>query len=162
MKKLLFLSSASCIGIMCCISSLNAQVNIFVHTVTPEGSWHTAPENIQKISFTDVGVSFFNKDKTSISVPFNELKKITFVDATTDISQSEADPLSLSIFLQNDHLIVKGWSESETTTGYIHSSNGALVQMNKNWSGQPIDISTLSPGIYLLSINNSTFKFYKP
>ncbi|MEG0949579.1 MAG: T9SS type A sorting domain-containing protein [Bacteroidales bacterium] len=162
MKKLLFLSSAICIGISCCISSLSAQVDIVVHTVTPEGSWHTAPENIQKISFTDVGVSFLNKDKTSIHVPFDEFKKITFIDAITGIPQSEADPLSLSLFLQNDYLIVKGWNESQTTTGYIHSSNGALVQMNKNWNGQPIDISTLSPGVYLLSINNSTFKFCKP
>ncbi len=43
----------------------------------------------------------------------------------------------------------------------IWAANGQQLYDNRNWSGEEIDISHLGRGIYIITINNTTFKFKK-
>lgn len=39
--------------------------------------------------------------------------------------------------------------------------NGTLMLRADAWKGEPVDVSSLSTGIYLVTVNNSTFKIIK-
>lgn len=43
----------------------------------------------------------------------------------------------------------------------IHSLDGATVIRAKGWNGEPVDVSALTPGTYLFTIEGKTIKFIK-
>jgi len=43
----------------------------------------------------------------------------------------------------------------------VRDMSGTLMLRVNNWKGEPVDVSSLGAGIYLVTVNNSTFKILK-
>ncbi len=43
----------------------------------------------------------------------------------------------------------------------VISLQGALLLSHDGWQGESVDVSTLSPGLYIVNFNNQSIKFYK-
>ncbi len=95
------------------------------------------------------------------SSPLAEVMSIKFTD-------DEQDPTSVKQILDDASQLRIATSESAVRvigasrgTVAIWSVSGQQLYDNRGWHGEEIDISHLERGIYIITINNSTFKFKK-
>ncbi len=119
-------------------------------------------------SLTDVGKVTFDqgdivvKHSTGIySVPLNEVLSIKFTDTNpiyTGVETMHDDAAQLRIATSDNSIRIMGATSGQVA---IWAMTGQQIYSNRNWRGGDIDISHLDSGIYLITINNSTFKFKK-
>ena len=119
----------------------------------------------KKIIFNEEGFTVKGTDVNDLgSFFFDDVAKITFENATTDIKGVQSENGSeLSISLSSDRctIMVSGIETGRNNVMRMHTVTGTTVMSPKNFNGTQIDISNLPGGIYILSINNNTFKFKK-
>jgi len=61
----------------------------------------------------------------------------------------------------NNVLFVKGINEQETASVKIFNIEGVLIQDELAENNKPIDVSGLAQGVYIISINNYSYRFIK-
>ncbi len=100
---------------------------------TPEGNQEIDMNNVLSVKFTD-------QQQTAV-------EKISTDDATT-----------VRIATSRNSIAVLGATSGAVA---IYAVNGQQVYSNRQWRGESINTAHLQPGIYIITINNSTFKFKK-
>lgn len=114
----------------------------------------------------DQGQFVINKDNSAapITIPISTIRKITFGGEgdTSSVHELSNDKTDIRIFPNpaNDYFELKT-AVSEKLLVRIYNTNGVLVASNTFANGDQVDISQLSLGIYVVVINNQSFKLIK-
>lgn len=131
-----------------------------VSVITTDGQEHN-------LSLWEDGQLYFDQAdrlviQTSPNSPFvfplSEIQKIVFSEITDVEESSESKPQILPN-PSHDHFIVKNLPDN--CPGRIFTLDGRLVMAFEAIEGMMIDISNLSPGMYLLHIDGQILKLMK-
>lgn len=144
-------------------NTLGAQDKLSVHPAGSGAVWETALAEIQRVSFSDSGVTFTNRGgQEAYSAIYGEIGKIVLaLSGTGSGIPVMGDGLRLHVVTDSDYLRVTGWSTGEKGRMDIYSAGGTLCVTMNEWYGEPVRISSLPRGFYILRINDQTFKFRK-
>lgn len=121
---------------------------------------------IQRLAFSDANVSIVVKESSSMSgidVPYGDVKKITFdLKSGTGVEGTLAAAVGVSVFPNpvTDFVNVRG-DFAEPVGVSVWSASGQLCKTVDKWDGSPIDVSSLSKGVYVLRVDGKSFKFVK-
>lgn len=114
------------------------------------------------ITFSDEGINILNADKNLVtSMPYDQAYYIQLMGVNASIDDLTIDT---SLRLKENPVVsvleVMGYA-GDPATLRIFDMSGKLCTSVSNWDGAPVDVSSLSPGMYLLSLNRSIIKFIK-
>lgn len=141
--------------------NLPAQKKIYV-TLFDNPEQEILLSDLSKITFNNGSMvfRFTNNSETNFSV--SSVRRIAFVPfGSTDV-QDVAEGLELILYPNpaRDMIYLKNLSSSADVL--VYSLQGALIKTQTLGSeSESIDISMLNPGMYLLKVENSIFKFTK-
>lgn len=106
------------------------------------------------------GVTVTNGSETA-SMSWDDFSRLSFY-VTTGLEGVVADSAAQIRLRENpvgNLLLVEGaFSDSALA---IYSVNGVCYVSLSHWQGESLDVSSLPAGLYILSIDNKTVKFYK-
>lgn len=124
----------------------------------------------QTFNVATTGALYFESDNLYIktdgtmaptTIPVGIIQKITFAEITTAIT-AIADKQKISLYPNPSSDFFRiGTSSTENLKVRVYSLTGQLVHQGIYVKEQSIDVSNLITGVYLVQINNSTFKFVK-
>lgn len=157
MKKTLSLLIA-----ILCASSAKAENAKVVVEPSKEGApaQETALTVDTKITFTPTTVQIDNGG-TQTSFTFADISQIRFITSTSGITPIMADgTYGLLRNPMETELVITGYQGSPAALS-ITSISGQTVYRNDSWPGDPVNVEALSPGAYILTINDTTLKFIK-
>ena len=125
----------------------------------------------QKYALVDVGKLFFDTENVFVtqkaaatnSIPLTSILSIKFVDSTVTglRTHDTVEKNNLRIAIAADIITIYGWNSKEKTTAAIYAASGTMVWTDRKWNGNTISTQSLPKGVYILKINNQTFKFSK-
>ncbi len=107
-----------------------------------------------------------NTDQTTAptTIPLSVIRKITFdqnggTSSISEVSQGKAD---IRIFPNPaDNYFELKTSRQDALKVHIYNTNGIVVSSGTYTDGSRVDISSLTTGIYVVVINNQSFKLAK-
>lgn len=94
------------------------------------------------------------------AISLSDIRSIKFIPATTAIGKLRSTDGKLSFANNGDQITVSGWNGREA------AFRGLLRRRLARHKWQPLDrtpisITQLTPGLYILKVNNQSFKFIK-
>jgi hypothetical protein len=118
---------------------------------------------VKRIDFGENGIVVKKSDASGDTYMFSDINKITFdVPSGIEAVQKSGNLLSMFIPKDGNSIIVNGWNDKEKTTVEIFNMGGSTCLKLRSWTGQPIDISSLKSGVYIIKLGkNKTTKFIK-
>lgn len=145
------------------ISTAQAQVKL---VVTPQNGGEATEyelQDIRKITFDDDGMHIVGTKITPEPVwALSDIKTIKFSGAVSGIGEvTDDDAGSVSISRSGDMLYVNGLEPGQPATATVFDLSGKAVMSTETGNGEPIDITQLRQGIYIIKVNNATYKFVK-
>lgn len=131
---------------------------MLVNTKTGGSPAEYTLDNVSKIVFGADNFTIVGMDGQSAAYDYEDIREIQFdvKGEPSDIKRVAEGKLRLSATHQN--LFVSGWNQGETVAS-LYRADGTLCRKISRWNGEPINISGLNSGIYILKINKTTFKF---
>ena len=137
-----------------------AQDDVTVKTVSGQKVYKM--DNIESITF-DGNTMKVNKNSDETET-FNlaDIVNISFDTETgvNDLKVSEEN-LVINVKAGSDIIRIDGYDSSKRYSVDILNTAGAKVLGYANWRGEELNISSLTKGVYVLKINNTTLKFRK-
>ena len=116
--------------------------------------------DISKLSFADGKMVVTLSDETTKEVALNTNLVLKFEDVTTSIIAGVTDNASkLQVVFDGNTISVAGLAKAENAA--IYSIGGEKVVNLKSWNGSPVNVGSLTNGVYILKVNNKSFKFIK-
>ena len=147
------------VAMSCCVLAYSQSFVTFYDTDQDVlASWHLLEVN--KMTFEGGNIVVKNQSGTK-DFALNNVLSIKFTDEKqipSSIKEIANDKDLLSILAGENSIKVNGANSGRVS---IWAVNGQQLYENRNWRGEEIDISHLQRGIYIITINNSTFKFKK-
>ena len=157
-----FKSSLVLLVMMLCCSLANGQSFMTFYDTDggPMASWSL--HEVSKVTFDEGNIVVKNLAGDDIFA-INEVLSIKFTDQgidddPTSIEKISSDVSSIRIATDGNSVRVIGANAGRVA---IWAANGQQLYNNRNWHGESIDITLLERGIYIITINNNTFKFKK-
>jgi len=142
----------------CGVVKAQKQMTFYEQYGHPMAVWNL--QDVGKVTFEGGDIVVTHAAGT-YSSPLAEVLSIKFTDdeqTPTSVSQILDDASQLRIATSESTLRVIG---ANSGTVAIWSVSGQQLYDNRSWRGEEINISHLERGIYIITINNSTFKFKK-
>ncbi len=136
----------------------NATDNLVVKTRS--NSSKIALDDIKGLKFSGEKM-FVYTQSSDTPVEFNlvDIVSLKFApDGTQGIESTTADKQKINICYSNGVLSAKGVSKAKTA---IYSINGQREIAINSWDGSAVSLDNLTNGVYVLTVNNQTFKFVK-
>ena len=125
----------------------------------PFTSWSL--NEVKKVTF-DAGNIVVKSSMGNDVFAISDVLSIKFTDSgaqdPTSISNIASDVQPVRIAADGNTVRVTGADKGSVS---IWAVNGQQLYSNRNWQGEAIDIAHLQRGIYIITINNNTFKFKK-
>ena len=92
----------------------------------------------------------------------DDITEITFslTSGFTNVRMGETG-ITVSAERGTGVLHINGTKPGQTYDVAVYDAAGRTVWSDKKWSGQAVDLSGKPAGVYILNINNTTFKFSK-
>lgn len=114
-----------------------------------------------KIKFSSTGMEVYDGQTQIASFAYADCAKVTFLSTESGI-EAVGNEAALTLLTNPayDQLEFSGFDGIPAQLA-IYSVNGQRMAYVSAWQGQPVDVSRLPQGLYLLTVNNSTFKFIK-
>lgn len=154
------------IGVALCAfafgSIAKAQKQMVVTLADSEQPWKCVLSQLGSATFLNSQINFGGTEEGTILKTFDlkNIKTITFESITDGISAVTADKMgSLKASVIGQSLHITGAGEPSDLT--IFTITGQVVKQQTAWSGADINISTLTPGVYVVKVNNKVAKFSK-
>gem|GEM_PF-1568148 len=115
------------------------------------------------IRFHDGSLSLTDKASEGIVLSLGDLSRLTFITTPTGITGPvmAREGFGLVNNVVSDALQVTVPSDFTKADIAIVSLSGRLVNRIGGWQGESVDVSSLAPGLYLITINSQTLKFIK-
>lgn len=142
----------------CGVSTAQTQMTFYEPQGHAMAVWNL--QDMGKVTF-DGGEIVVTSATGTFSTPLIEVMSIKFTDdeqTPTSVQQLRDDVSQLRIATSESTVRVMGANRG---TVAIWSVSGQQLYDNRNWHGEEINISHLERGIYIITINNTTFKFKK-
>ena len=100
--------------------------------------------------------------KETEPIKLAEITNISF-DVSTGVNglKVKDENLLISVKAGSNIIEIGGYDNSKNYSVEIFNTAGAKVLGYANWRGEQLNISSLSKGVYVLKINNTTLKFSK-
>ena len=162
MNKKLCLIALSC-ALASGWNTLSAQDVMVIH---PKAG-NTAPKefvlnDLGKLTFSETGFFVFDKSGKQLGQDeFNKVSRINFKLTSVGIQTMDVPQCFPYPSPASETISLAGWNSDEPADVAIYSMDGRLCLMQHDWNGEPIQVSSLTKGLYILKINNQTFKFSK-
>lgn len=115
-----------------------------------------------KLSFTKAGVDVYTGETLDLAIPYADIAKLTFrYDNKTGVETVDAHS---ALRLRNNPV-----AESLAFVGYngdaaslvVTDLRGAVRASVSDWKGEAVNVSDLTPGLYFVTVDKTTFKFIK-
>lgn len=113
-----------------------------------------------RITFGEAGVTIGDPAVAESTTPWQGLGSIRFVSNTVKVDEVAASALRLRHNPVGDLLEVLGHDDGVQPLA-VTSVGGAVCRNVPQWSGESVDVSGLAPGVYVLTIGETTLKFIK-
>ncbi len=162
MKKKLLLLLTVVLSLFATTSALAQQTDIIVHFRANVNSVPQTLQNVDKFYFEGANVIFKMSDQTTVSFVYSDIQKMTLNYTQPDLTDVEELEVVDGIFPNpvSDMLYFNFAGEKDVYV-QIFSANGQLLKADTLQSDDPIDVSALQEGLYIIKINDKTFKFSK-
>lgn len=121
--------------------------------------WSTKNYNIRdlnKIVFQDSELSIIFRNNQQSKAAYSDLQKLMFVVQPSGVEDVTTKRLSMKYM--GGAIYVDGWTEGVANVA-LYDVMGRMYGMIKAWNGEPIDVSHLSQGVYILKIKGYSMKF---
>lgn len=120
------------------------------------------PVNLEsKIRFTSDKVEFYDGETMKNGFPYSSFSTLSFLTPGTGVSSVKTQsPFGLAENPVGDTLRVKGY-EGTPVPLVIAGLGGDVKLRISAWGGDPVDVSSLLPGLYFVTVNRTTLKFIK-
>lgn len=127
-----------------------------------DGPTVTAPLRVGTVlTLKTDGIEIANEGESLVSLPYSQVMTISFNTEKVGVGRVEAaSPLSLRRNPVESRLEIAGHDGSAAQLR-VTSLAGQLAVSLDAWKGEPVDVTHLTPGVYILNINNQTLKFIK-
>lgn len=116
-----------------------------------------ALDKVGKWTFAD-GNLVVNGD-TNNAMALSSIRTIRFRGQTTAVIPLPDSKPGAEILLSANQVSARSWNAAKGIA--IYAANGQLVIQDKNWHGEPLDLSGLNHGFYILKTSVKTIKFSK-
>ena len=144
-----------------CTIPIFAQSVVEVHAPDNGGVITEPLSTATIISFKTDALEISNGGLTATSIAYADAEKITFKTGGTAVASIHANSsLRLRRNPVESLLEITGYDGKPAPLTVASLAGSSLISL-KEWSGEDIDVSALTPGIYLLNIDNKTLKFIK-
>ncbi len=122
----------------------------------------SVPVNLDsKIRFASDGVEFFEGDTRKSAFKYGHFATLAFLTPGTGVNTVTAEsPLRLLSNPVGERLEISGL-DSDCASLVITSLNGELKLRVAEWRGEALDVTTLTPGLYFVTVGRTTLKFIK-
>lgn len=155
-KKLMF-AAATMLVVLPAVADNGLVMNVTAHDDTEQSVKVVAGD---VLGFSNAEMKLMNGEETKASFPLNAIKNLTFAPPSSVEVLTEADEIHPLRNPVGDLLEIAAPSGEEYTL-YIHDMGGMLVHRVSAWKGEPVNVSALAPGIYLVTLKDTTFKIIK-
>lgn len=137
-----------------------AQDNVTVNTAS--GPKVYKMDDIESITFDGATMKVNKNSKETETINLAEITNISF-DVSTGVNglKVKDENLLISVKAGSNIIEIGGYDNSKNYCVDIFNTAGAKVLGYANWRGEQLNISSLSKGVYVLKINNTTLKFSK-
>lgn len=114
-----------------------------------------------KITFSENNLILNYPGGSNEVVAISSIRKLVF-GAPTGVSLSKVDK-SIRIYPNpaTDYIVLKDVPEGEMCVSIFSVSGSPVLRLPLSSASQPIDISRLPQGLYILKVNNQALKFTK-
>lgn len=158
MRLLKRLTVISLLMLPCCYASAqsaNGESIVISENATELGKVDLS--EINRISFTEEALSVDKKDGTNERYSYKAT--VSFIDNSTDgIGKAEAVANNVRVHARENLIYIEGAEQGRIE---VYALNGTQCLAVAQWNGQPVDVSALPKGIYVLKVGNASFKFKK-
>ena len=140
--------------------TIDAQTKMVVQT--SGGDTEFSISELSKITFADnkLNVNMMNNYNSHFAL--STVEKIVFQNTSNSIDNNSVDEMAKhAVYFKNGSLCVNNWNHADITNVMIYSMSGQMVESIKQWNGQPINLDRLTNGIYIIRLNDETYKFIK-
>ena len=116
----------------------------------------------KKITFSGDGLNVIDLNSNVMSTYlFDDIEKIVFESNFTGIDGVVSEGENVQFCLSDDGQKIMLGGVSNGCSMRLYNVTGTMVMNMSRFDGTEIDVSNLPAGIYVLSVNNQTFKFKK-
>ena len=114
-----------------------------------------------RISFPVTGAEIANPGEETVSIPYSRIQSISFDDTGLGVDRTVSN-IALRVRRNPvESLLEVSGHNGAVARLSIASAGGARMIGIREWKGEPVDVSSLAPGIYILTIDNTSIKFIK-
>lgn len=162
MRKIALLFS-----LVCMMLSFSASAECFLQIHSKDATQPLIKELITTetvITFHEGTLALLpNKESEGEVFNLSDISKLTFTSTALGVAgiPKFKDGFGLVNSIVSDHLDVTVPDNFTTADITITSLSGHIVNRIKNWQGESVGVSSLVPGLYLITINSQTLKFIK-
>lgn len=117
--------------------------------------------DLQKITFGADAFTMLVAGSTT-EVKYDAISKLTFGLKGSGVENVMSDSgLLLYPNPAVDCVNLQGWNASEPAVFSVYSVTGQCCLTISDWMGEPVSVSGLEKGLYIIKVNNNVFKFWK-
>lgn len=161
-KNLLPCAMFLCMSSAAVFAQTDNEDRIVVHLKSGGDVQEVALSEVSKMTFGESDFSFVKTSGTA-AYGYEDVCKMTFSLAGIGITDEEVLPSGLVLYPNpvSDFVNVKGWNAEEPAVLSVYSLSGQCCLEIASWQGEPVSVAGLGRGMYILKINDKTFKFRK-
>ena len=141
-----------------------ADTKVVVHQ-SQENDQEVAITTESTITFSETGFSVNASATQQMEFAYGNVESITFAvsgqSGINGVTATKQHGYTLAENPVGDLLTVITPATFKEARLSIVSFNGRNVFSNDSWTGTPVNVSSLAPGLYLLTIDSTTLKFIK-
>lgn len=145
------------------VGSLRAADELHMVCSDAEGGivTETAVNLESTIRFADGNVEVYKDGMLVSSAPLLSVSNLTFKLAPVTAVKTVTNPaLRLVSNRVTDKLVFAG-SLPESASLCVAALDGTVRMRLHNWQGEPVNVADLTPGLYFVTVDKTTFKFIK-
>ena len=149
------------IAVLVVALTARADTKVFVHGAegTPQGLVITTAS---KITFGPDGITVATDGTNQQTFAYGNTAKLTFEANQVGVDNiAAAGDFTLAENPVGDQLLINVPADFEGAALSVVSLSGQSLLQMQAWQGQPVDVSNLGKGIYLVTIDSTTLKFIK-
>lgn len=149
-------------GTLAIVGTTSLQAEKTVKVTASDGSVDSMPLTTDtRISLLPAGIDVVNPGEVTFSLPYSAIRSISFENTEASATYMvNADVLRLRYNPVESFLEFTGHNGRPSQLS-ISSIGGMRMLSLSAWKGESVDVSSLAPGIYLLTIDKTTIKFIK-
>lgn len=118
---------------------------------------------LQKITFSETELQLSGKDGNTIVIGMDLISLMSFNEfAMLDMESIDTGETQVAVYPNPayDYIYIRSLADTEILVS-ICDLKGSLIKEVRVFTPNPIDVSSLSKGIYLIKINGKVSKFIK-